>query len=223
LLNKKRTILLFLAGGMACFICAAVMVRHFSGKFTDSGPTVIAGPMPVAQEKGDATVDHIDEQKVAKWMVYVTGAVRSPGVYEIQEGARVYQAVDKAGGFIAQADRVAVNLAMKMSDGMHVHIPSEGEMRSPNVGSANFVQEPAESSPGLGAVPGGAEKQRIDINRADSAALQSLKGIGPKTANAIISYREQYGAFRSVEELLRVKGIGPKKLDAIKDCIVCNH
>lgn len=220
--TSKRTALLFLIGGVTCFILAAIMVWRFSGKFGDSGPTVVAGPIPVAEKKDNVQSGRTDEEQT-KWMIYITGAVRSPGVYEVPCGARVYQAVDQAGGLTVQADRVAVNLAMIMADGMHVHIPSEQEVLSKDADGAGYIQNsPLISDTSAVGQDKSEIKTKIDINRADNSDLQSLKGIGPKTADSIISYRRKYGPFRSIEELLKVKGIGPKKLDSIRDCIMCN-
>lgn len=135
-------------------------------------------------------------------LVHVAGAVRRPGVYRFDADARVADAVDRAGGASRRADLDGVNLAAPLTDGQQIRVPRRGEpVMSSSVGGS--------------AVPTGP----IDLNSADLAALDALPGIGPATAAAIIAYREESGPFLSVEDLLDVPGIGPAKLDAIRDLV----
>jgi competence protein ComEA len=134
-------------------------------------------------------------------VVHVSGAVASPGVYSIPATARVIDAVEKAGGAMVDADLDQLNLAAVVVDGQQIRVPLVGEVL------------PAAPASGVAGVP-------VDLNRADVAALQSLRGIGPATAEAIVAFREQNGAFRSVDDLLDVPGIGPAKLAVIVDAIV---
>ena len=133
--------------------------------------------------------------------VYVSGAVRNPGVYAVDEGDRLLQVIEAAGGATAGADLAAVNLAIRVGDEDHWHIPKLGES----------VQVPA--AQGSGSVG------TLDINSADADLLESLPGIGPVRAASIIRYREANGPFPSVEGLLDVQGIGPATLNAIRDLV----
>ncbi|MCB0996221.1 MAG: helix-hairpin-helix domain-containing protein [Acidimicrobiales bacterium] len=145
-------------------------------------------------------------------VVHVAGAVVVPGVYELTEPARVTDAVAIAGGTAPDADLERVNLAAPVTDGARVWIPAIGEADVPvPVGVSGSGAEPGGAGPDMGP---------IDLNAADTAALDALPGVGPATATAIISYREEHGTFGSVDELLDVPGIGPAKLEALRDLVV---
>ena len=133
--------------------------------------------------------------------VYVTGAVVNPGVHAVGRGARLLEAVEAAGGATDDADLTAVNLAIRVKDEDHWHIPRKGEV-------VQSSQRGAQVGPG-----------KIDINSAGVDLLKSLPGIGNVKAQAIVSYREANGPFAGAEELLQVKGIGSATLDAIRDLV----
>ena len=138
--------------------------------------------------------------------VYVTGAVRAPGVYDVAENSRLVDALDAAGGATDDADLAAVNLASRVSDEQHFHVPTAGET----------VQDaPVRPSPSAG----GAASGKIDLNSAGVEALTSLPNIGDVRAKAIVSYREAKGPFPDVDALLDVTGIGPATLEAIRDLV----
>jgi len=141
-------------------------------------------------------------------VVYLTGEIANPGILEVSPDLRLYQAVEAAGGLTAKADKDGINLAEKLSDGIHVHIPAIGE-------------KPVEEGKltGNGGLQSGSSLS-IDINRATALELEALPGIGPKLARQIVEDRTANGPFRSPEDLLRVKGIGQAKLEQIKDLIV---
>jgi competence protein ComEA len=224
LISKKRTAILFFFGGVICFVLAAFMVWNFSGRFTSSEPTTVAGPMLEETEDPEANEETVKlsadvKEEQEDWVIYITGSVRMPGVYEVSPGSRVYQAVDKAGGMTPDADPVAINLALPLADGVHIHVPARGEAPV----DTSPQNTPAGNDQARTSASSSSENHRIDINSADTTLLQTLKGVGPKTAASIVSYRKENGSFRSVEELLKVKGIGPKKLDALRDCVTCSH
>lgn len=129
--------------------------------------------------------------------VHVAGAVREPGLYRLEEGQRVDDAVRAAGGALDDADLDAVNLAAKLGDGDKVVVPTVGG-------------------------DGGGEGEaggKVNLNTADAAALETLPGIGPALAERILAYREEHGGFRAVEDLLKVSGIGPRKFEALADLV----
>jgi competence protein ComEA len=132
--------------------------------------------------------------------VHVTGAVRRPGVYELREGARVFEAVRKAGGATRRADRQGLNLAAALQDGQQVRVP-------------------ARERPGTGGKASGdaaAGEGPIDLNAASATQLQELDGVGPTTAEKILRLREERGGIGSVDDLDEIPGIGPKKLEALR-------
>lgn len=136
-------------------------------------------------------------------VIDVKGAVQYPGVYEVAENARVFEAIQKAGGMNGKADELAVNLASPLQDGMVVYIPFKGETKENPFINPNVMEDPAQ--------------QKVNINLATSDELQTLSGIGPSKADAIIAYREEKGPFTKIEDLLEVTGIGEKSLEKIRE------
>ena len=140
--------------------------------------------------------------------------MKRPGVYEVSPGARVYEALNAAGGFAANADQEAVNLAAKLEDGAQIKFPRKGEAA---VGVAGAAQIPAGGS--QGGASAARQSGKININSASQAELESINGVGPKTAQSIIEYRRQNGNFARIEDIMNVRGIGPKKFESMKDRI----
>ncbi len=166
-------------------------------------PTVVSGP-PVAASSSLAA----PTPKPTRIVVHVLGAVRTPGLVTLNEGARVQDALDAAGGLVRSADPGELNLAQPLADGEQVLIGKKGhgtgEVRSgaPS-GSGGSAGTDAQASAGrAGPV--------IDLNRATPIQLESLPGIGPVTAAKIVAWREQHGRFSRPDELQEVDGIGPK-------------
>lgn len=147
---------------------------------------------------------------------HAAGQVGAPGVYSLPAGARVADLVTAAGGLLAEADVDRLNLAARVVDGTRVYIPRTGEGPAPpaDVGPG----DPVASAPEAG--PAGAPSGPVDLNTATLAQLDTLPGVGPATANAILTYRTRHGRFKSVTELLEVPGIGPAKLEAIRPLVV---
>jgi competence protein ComEA len=137
-------------------------------------------------------------------VVYVAGAVATAGVYELPAGSRVVDGVAAAGGATADADLAALNLAAVLVDGERVYVPRVGE------------PVPVVAAPDGGAAPS-VPAGPVDLNRATEAELDALPGIGPATARAIVEHRETHGPFASVDDLDDVRGIGPAKLEALRD------
>lgn len=143
--------------------------------------------------------------------VDVDGAVASPGVYRLKDGARAAQAIEAAGGLTPDADVTGLNRATRVADGQKIYVPKVGEQSANAGGGADDV---AAASPGVSDATG-----LVNINTANASELQTLSGIGPSMAQSIIDERTQNGAFTSVDDLMRVSGIGEKKFAKIKDCI----
>jgi competence protein ComEA len=140
-------------------------------------------------------------------LVHVAGAVVEPGVYQLVGDARVRDAIVAAGGPTATADWNALNLAASISDGVKVYVPNVGEELPPSL-----TAPPADPS---GSIPTGP----IDVNAATADELESLPGVGPSTATAIVTERERNGPFLDVDDLDRVPGIGPAKLEALRGLV----
>jgi competence protein ComEA len=139
---------------------------------------------------------------VVALIVDVTGAVRTPGVFEFQPGDRVIDAVERAGGALEKADLTLLNLAAPLTDGQQILVPKEGATVS--------------GAPPVGTVPGGTTGALVNINTADEATLETLNGVGPVLGAAIIQYRTEHGPFASIDQLDEVSGIGPATLEDLR-------
>ena len=130
--------------------------------------------------------------------VHVAGAVARPGLYRFPDGLRVADAIEAAGGPLRRADLDAINLADLLADGLKIDVPFRGD-------------------PVTAAVPtASATPAAIDLNTADQASLETIPGVGPVTATAILQHRTEIGSFESVDQLLDVTGIGPATLEALR-------
>ena len=164
---------------------------------------------------GDASSDDESSAKsssAAEVYVDVDGAVVRPGMYRLKDGARVSQAIDAAGGLTAEADVTELNRASKITDGQKIYVPTVGEQQA--AAAVGGAESSTATTPSAGSSSG-----LVNINTASAAELQTLSGIGPSMAQSIIDERTKNGAFASVDDLMRVSGIGEKKLAKIKDCI----
>ena len=135
-------------------------------------------------------------------LVHAAGAVRRPGVYELRAGSRVTDLIDAAGGPTDDADLDQLNLAAPVNDGERVYVPRVGEI----VLAAGSGTTTSPSGP-------------LNLNTATLEQLDELPGVGPATARAIIDERDRRGGFASVDDLLDVRGIGPSKLEALRDLV----
>jgi competence protein ComEA len=134
-------------------------------------------------------------------VVHVVGAVRRPGLYRLKEGARVADAVARAGGARAKADLALVNLAAPVADGQQVIVPGRAT--------------PGQAAPAAGGEASGP----VSLSSATVEQLDELPGVGPVTAQKIVEYRERHGAFGSIEELDAIPGIGPARLEQLRDSV----
>lgn len=171
----------------------------------------MAGSVPIPTPAPPTTT----APEPARIVVDVVGAVARPGVHELPASSRVADAIDAAGGFTADADRIRLNLAEPLADGSRVWVPAVGESSGPDlvpiIGGSGGV------SGGSGTEGGrGAGSETVDINTADAASLEALPGIGPSLAAAIVEHRQRNGPFASVDDLIDVSGIGPAKLEQIR-------
>ena len=138
--------------------------------------------------------------------VHVAGAVHKPGLYKLPQGSRVADAVELAGGALAKADLDAINLAELLVDGAKIDVPQRGAEAPTQTPPTSLDGTPA-------ATPAPAI---IDINTADTTMLETIPGIGPVLATAIVQHRDDNGPFPSVDALLDVSGIGPATLESVR-------
>ena len=155
----------------------------------------LAGAGAAAEQPAQALVAE-PASAAPKLVVHVAGAVRKPGLYRLDEGSRVADAVARAGGATAPADTSAINLAAPLADGMQVLVPRR-------------------VSGAAGKTVGG----RVSLSSATLAELDALPGIGPVTAQKIVDHRAQHGGFRSVDDLDAIPGIGPARIEQLRDLV----
>lgn len=202
---------------------------------TQSGSSQQAGQGQTQPESGQQASDG-----TVIW-VHVCGAVRKAGVYELPAGSRVYEAVQEAGGFAADADESYVNQAQRLSDGAKLVIPTVEQVKEAAVdsrtdaGQIGIVEQAGVQQDGYGVSDAGtgdgagqtdpvsvAADGRININTASEAQLCEIPGIGATRAAAIAAYRQEHGGFSSIEEIMNVSGIKEGTYAKIKDRITVN-
>ena len=196
-LGRLRELIDFWGSGRLVATAVAALSVTAAGIWllSPSRPPVEAA-IPTWSPTADSTEPRAGEP-IVRVTVHVAGAVRRPGVYRLDAGSRVHEAIDAAGGPTAEADTDRVNLAAPLVDGAQVRLPEFGESAadwSDNDGPVN-------------------------INSADAATLEGLPGIGPSLARAIIDERERSGPFGGVDDLDRVSGLGPVRIDALRDLV----
>ncbi len=177
------------------YVLALLTVLSLAGRvaFRDESPAPAAAPLNLRAEPPPAR----------KVVVHVVGQVYKPGLYSLPEGSRVDDAIKRAGGPKPKAALALVNLAAPVADGQQVVVPSNREAAQALAG---------------GSMAGGAGGP-VHLNSATLDQLDELPGIGPVTAQKILDYRSEHGAFGSVEELDAVPGIGPATLDELRDLV----
>jgi competence protein ComEA len=147
----------------------------------------------------------------AALFVHVAGWVKSPGVYELREGARVIDAVQMAGGPRRGAELWGLNLAAPLTDGQQIIVPRALPDAVPGA--------PPAAPPGAAAAPEGMDGGLVNINTATADQLETLPGIGPVLAERIIDFREENGPFTSGDQLEDVSGIGPVTMEGLRDLV----
>ncbi|MCF6092897.1 helix-hairpin-helix domain-containing protein [Microaerobacter geothermalis] len=200
----------------------------------DAGTELEAGPSidqitsaPEEQQKNNVPGDKEDEnqpmgdnrQSMEKMMVVdIKGAVQNPGVYTLPLNSRLFELIKLAGGLTENADQNQVNLAGSLRDGMAIIIPEKGDplsLNSPSVKTSTIFENPVMEN----GQTSGYSQGKVNLNTASKTELETLPGIGPSKAEAILRYREERG-FQRVEDLLNVNGIGEKTFEKLKDLVI---
>ena len=177
---------------------------------------------------GGQAIEQDDNQEV---VVSVQGMVHHPGLLRVQASTRVGEAIEATGGGLPKAVVLGINLAEPVSDGMQIVVDDRGS-RVVYAGGAQAAPGGAGGAGADGTKPGGAGSGsaaqggkadgadgKVNLNTADAAQLETISGIGPATAEAIIAWRESNGSFTRIEQLLDVRGIGPAKFEAMRDAV----
>ena len=202
-LNPRSRVALAVAAviavGLSIGVVSAIAFGG-GGPAADLPPAAAAGPTPASATATPSSVGSIPGP-----VVHASGAVRAPGVYRLDPGARVVDLLEAAGGPGDGLDLDRLNLASPLTDGSRIWFPVRGE-RAPSVESDPIATGAIDPAP-------------IDLNRATASQLDALPGVGPSTAGAIVAHRAENGPFRSVDDLLAVKGLGPAKVEALRSLV----
>lgn len=169
---------------------------------------------------GDVYITTVEE-KEAVMVVHLCGAVNNPGVYTLEMDSRIIDGIIKAGGFTDDACEDALNLAMLLTDGSRIYVPTVEEVAegySDGSDSGKYVSGGDYAQMGRGEDSSGL----VNINTAGVEKLMTLSGIGQSRANSIIAYREAHGAFKNIEDIKNVSGIKEAAFEKIKDYITVN-
>lgn len=203
--HDKKLLIKVIAGVILLAVAFAFyLIKEKAG---DQAESVTVIPSETAAVEPAATNTAVEAKFI---IVDIAGAVMKPSVVELPEGSRVFEAIEKAGGLAKDADLRSTNQAEILTDGQKIYIPTKHEMEESQAGSA---------SSGIVFNAAAGQSKLININTADSQTLQQLKGVGPATAEKIISYRNENGKFKTIEDIKNVSGIGDKTFEKLKDKI----
>lgn len=184
-------------------IGAVVLLSLFLFNRENNQDEQASDEMEAILSSNEAEGDNADIEEESGLVVDIKGEVQEPGIYEMNGESRIYNAIEEAGGFTSEADETQVNLAQRLQDEMIVLVPKQGEDLS-EVANVDSV-----SNEGM-----------VKINYATQEEIETLNGIGPSKAEAIIQYREENGMFKQPEDLLEISGIGDKTLENLREQIV---
>jgi competence protein ComEA len=206
---SRRQLTLYVAGLAVVLLLGARYLAHGASRGEAA-----------AAPSGSGGQIRVERARSGPVIVHVAGAVRKPGVYRLTGGARVADAVERAGGATRRADLGGVNLAAKLEDGRQIVVPIRARAGAQPT-AAGGVAGSGGRTGGLtasGAAAGaGPPATPVNLNTATPEQLDTLPGVGPATVQKILEYREQHGGFGSVEELGQVSGIGEKRLAALRE------
>lgn len=205
ILNKKQKIIVVVLIIIMCIVIGYYIISK-TEKYDYSDIEKISNIIEEDQEVDDNIIEN-------KIVIHITGEVEEEGVIELEKGARISDAIEEAGGTTEEADLSNVNLAYSLSDGQKVKIPNINEKDEEII----VVEEKAGD---YIIIEGNKSKEeKININKAAQTEIETLPGIGPSTALKIITYRNEHGKFKNIEDIKNVSGIGDSKFENIKEYI----
>ena len=243
MLNKKKNSLIKLVGiGSMCLFLLGCSEESFlisdeptdrsnwkteagqniSSKVEDSSrQEVVDEQAGSGEEKNTGSVEKKEDTK--EIAVHICGAVNQPGVYLFKNEARIYEGIQKAGGFQSEAAKDYLNLALPLEDGMKIEVPTEEMvkiMEEKGQGTMTGISYGNEPENASGQVK---EDGKIDLNTAEAAVLCTLPGIGESKARSIIAYREEHGGFEKPEDIMNISGIKEAAYEKIKDFVTVSR
>lgn len=201
--NKKIAIII----AVTAFVIALFIIIFFNGKGNKESQSLEQFSLD------EITVKQETKPEIKKIIIHITGCVTNTGIVEVDDGSRIIDVIEKAGGLTEEADISKVNLAYIVQDAQKIYIPSildakEIEYISTENGENVIIEDKTKE-----------KASKVNINKATQTELEQIPGIGPSTALKIINYRKEKGKFYSIEEIKEISGIGDKKFNEIKENI----
>lgn len=193
-------------------IIVLIIIYCIYNNFSTNNELIEEQNILVASGDFEENVDDEDEEII---VVHVTGAINNPGIVRLEEGSRIEDAIEAAGGLTEDSDISDINLAYVLEDGVKIRIPTIDDKENgesyiiEGSGDNIILEENTEAS----------SDTLVNINKADETELDTLPGIGPSLASKIIQYREENGNFKKIEDIKNVTGIGDTKYANLKDFI----
>ena len=207
---NKKTITFIIIGIIAIF-----SIYYF---FTNKDYIEVDSNLNVfAQNEKNEQTEEKETNTEEKIIVYITGAIKNEGIYEMEENSRIANIIEKAGGLTEDANIENINLAYLLEDEMKIYIPKKDEKTNEIKEDINTYTSKENSTSEV--LKNTNKNEKININTATQTELETLPGIGPTTALRIIEYRKENGKFRNIEDIKKINGIGDNKFSKIKDLI----
>ncbi|WP_018658897.1 helix-hairpin-helix domain-containing protein [Allofustis seminis] len=207
---KNKLIVGGMIGLIILFIGGGFMRNHLENKRKQE--VLLQMEQLETENEKEITPDSVKTKESESIFIDIKGAIKNPGVYEMKTTDRMLDALDVAGGLLADADQEQINQAQKLQDEMVIYIPKKGEEIPEYIKQSAHPASENESS----------EKKQVNINIADAQELMQLSGIGEAKAHNIIQYREEHGSFKTIEDIKNVSGIGERIFEQLKDKICVN-
>lgn len=211
-LSKKQKIIFITIGTlMVIFIGCYIIKKQENYSYSEIELETIENDIEDSVNKEEKIED-------TNIIVHITGEIINDGIIEIEEGSRIADVIEEAGGITEEADLSKVNLAYQVSDGQKIYIPNVNEKEDESQTSS---EEYITNEAGNNIIIEGKEvsSEKVNINTAMQTELETLNGIGPSTALKIINYRNENGKFETIEDIKNVPGIGEQKFENIKEDI----
>lgn len=213
----KRVILPFI------LLVSLIIYFLYSNEKTTNEDIQLISSVPQETKIQEQTEEPLKNESNEKVIVDIKGAVKYPGVYELTVNDRVIDAINQAGGYTKNADSSSINHAQKLQDEMVIYVPKKGEDVSEKLqaiqNQPTTISSSTTTSSTSSSGTSSSASAKVNINTANETELTTLSGIGPSKAKAIISYREENGPFKTIEDIKNVSGIGEKTFEKLKDSI----
>ncbi len=212
ILNKKQKIILIII-----IICILLFIGYYIiSKASNSKYINLETEEEQTEENtNDTDTSETEEiiEEIKYIIVHITGAVKEEGIVEVEEGSRISDVIETAGGITEDADLSKINLAYIVQDGQKIYVPSINDEEE----VANITEDAGENV--IKSDESSIKEGKVNINTASQTELETLNGIGPSTALKIINYRNENGTFKNIEDIKNVPGIGDAKFEKIKENI----